>query len=122
MENNKQNNKEKRCIICNRPYNYHYDLFGRNCLMNLYTQLNISKFRFISNKEKHLCNVIAHRNFKFFLGKNKKYALTENYIALDYLKKMNLRAVEDIKVKLAENIKIYQYLKNIQSQCCQHIH
>ena len=63
MENNKQNNEEKRCIICNRPYNYHYDLFGRNCLMNLYTQLNISNFRFISNKEKHLCNVIAHRNF-----------------------------------------------------------
>ena len=27
MENNKQNNKEKRCIICNRPYNYHYDIY-----------------------------------------------------------------------------------------------
>ena len=105
MENNKKNNEEKRCIICNRPYNYKYDLFGRNCLMKLYTQLNISNFRFFSNKEKHLCNVIAHRNFKFFLGKNKKYALTENYIALDYLKKMNLKAGEDIKVKLSENIK-----------------
>ena len=105
MEKTEQNNKEKRCIICNRPYNYQYDLFGRNCLMNLYTQLNISNSRLISNKEKHLCNVIAHRNFKFFLSKNKKYALTENYIALDYLKRMNLKSLENIKLKLTENIK-----------------
>ena len=66
MKNNTQDNKEKRCIICNRTYNYKYDLFGRNCLTNLYTQLNIPKFRLMSNKEKHLCNVIAYRNFKFF--------------------------------------------------------
>ena len=105
MEKDKQNYEEKRCIICNKPYNYKYDLFGRNCLMNLYSQLNISNPRFISNKEKHLCNVIAHRNFKFFLGKNKKYALTENYIALDYLNRMDLKAVENIKPTLRENIK-----------------
>ena len=73
--------------------------------MKLYTQLNISNSRIILNKEKHLCNVIAHRNFKFFLGKNKKYALTENYIALDYLKRMDLKSVEDMKFKLTENIK-----------------
>ena len=105
MGNNMPNSEEKRCIICNKPYDYQYDLFGRNCLMNLYTQLNVSNPRFISNKEKHLCNVIAHRNFKFFLGKNKKYALIENYIALDYLKKMDLKSVENIKPKLTENIK-----------------
>lgn len=39
MDNNIQNNEEKRCIICNRPYNHHYDLFGRSCLANLYTLL-----------------------------------------------------------------------------------
>ncbi len=111
MENNKQNKEEKRCIICNKPYNYHYDLFGRNCLMNLYTQLNISNSRLIANKEKHLCNVIAHRNFKFFLSKNKKYAITENYIALDYLKRMDLKSVEDIKLKLTENIKSISIFK-----------
>ena len=106
-----KNNEEKRCIICNKPYNYQYDLFGRNCLMKLYTQLNISNPKLISNKEKHLCNVIAHRNFKFFLSKNKKYALTENYIALDYLKRMDLKSVEDIKLKLTENIKNISILK-----------
>ena len=97
MENNNQNDKEKRCILCNRPYNYKYDLFGRNCLINLYTQLNISNSRFISNKEKHLCNVIAYRNFKFFLNKKKKYALTENYIALDYLKKNGFKIRREYK-------------------------
>ena len=112
MENNNENNNEKRCIICNRPHNYKYDLFGRNCLMNLYTQLNISNSRFISNKEKHLCNVIAHRNFKFFLNKQKKYALTENYIALDYLKRMDLKAVENIKLNLTKNIKNISIFKS----------
>lgn len=105
MDNNVKNNEEKRCIICNRPYNHHYDLFGRSCLANLYTQLNISNSRFISNKEMHLCNVIAHRNFKFFLGKEKKYALAENYIALDCLKRIDLKFTEDIKNVLKENIK-----------------
>lgn len=96
--------KKKRCIICNRPYNHHYDLFGRSCLANLYTQLNISNSRLISNKEKHLCNVIARRHLKFFLGKEKKYALAENYIALDYLKRIDLKFTEDIKNLLKENI------------------
>ncbi len=50
MGNNIQSNEEKRCIICNKPYNYHYDLFGRSCLTNLYKQLNISNSRLISNK------------------------------------------------------------------------
>lgn len=107
MESSIQSNEERRCLICNKPYNYHYDLFGRGCLTNLYKQLNISNSRLISNKEKHLCNVIAHRNFKFFLGKKKKYALTENYIALDYLKRIDLKFTEDIKNVLKENIKRY---------------
>lgn len=105
MENSIQSNEERRCLICNKPYNYHYDLFGRSCLTNLYRQLNISNSRLISNKEKHLCNVIARRNFKFFLGKEKKYALAENYIALDYLKRIDLNFTESIKNKLKENIK-----------------
>ena len=105
MDNNIQNNKEKRCLICNKTYNYHYDLFGRGCLTNLYKQLNISNSRLISNKEKHLCNVIAHRHFKFFLSKRKKYALVENYIALDYLKRIDLKFTKDIKNSLKKNIK-----------------
>ncbi len=100
-----ENSEEKRCVICNRPYNYHYNLFGRTCLSNLYKQLNIVNSRFIFNKEMHLCNVIAHRYFKFFLGKKKKYALVENYIALDYLKRIDLKFTEDIKNALKDNIK-----------------
>ncbi len=106
-----ENNEEKRCIICNRPYNYHYDLFGRSCLANLYTQLNISNPRLISNKEKHLCNVIARRSFKLFLSKEKKNALTENYIALDYLKRIDLKFTEDIKNSIKENIRKISFFK-----------
>lgn len=39
------------------------------------------------------------------IGKKKKYALTENYIALDYLSKIDLNFTESIKNKLRENIK-----------------
>lgn len=35
--------EEKRCILCNRTYEYEkYQLFGRGCLSNLYNLLNIS--------------------------------------------------------------------------------
>ncbi len=32
MENNDNNINEKRCILCNKPYNYKYKMFGRDVL------------------------------------------------------------------------------------------
>ena len=70
MENNIN---EKRCLLCNKPYNYKYKMFGRGCLDNLYELLEFSKPpRFIWNKETYLCTRIAWRNHKFFLRKNFK--------------------------------------------------
>ncbi len=34
---------EKRCILCNKPYDYKYVMFGRGCLDNLYNLLGFSK-------------------------------------------------------------------------------
>ena len=59
---------EKRCIICNKPYNYHYMMFGRGCLDNVYELLGFSKPFKILNKEKYLCTMIAWKNHKFFLN------------------------------------------------------
>ena len=95
----------KRCIICNKPYTYNYDLFGRNCLVHIYNQLNIKIPKFIPNKEWYLCKIISYKNFKFFLSKNKRYALAKNYIILDYLNKINLKSLEDYRKKVIQNIK-----------------
>ncbi len=100
-----KNNVEKRCKLCNKPYTYRYDLFGRKCISNLYLQLNIRNQRFISNKEKYLCTIIALRNHKIFLSREKKYALAENYIAMDYINKMDLKSLEEPKRELLDNIK-----------------
>ena len=114
MNNNKEEYKTKKCVICNKTFDYDYDLFGRTCLKNLYEQLSISNPTFASNKEAHLCNKIAHRNHKYFLGKEKKYALTENYIALDYLERMNLKQTENIKEKIQDNIKNISTFKPLE--------
>ena len=114
MNNNKEEYKTKKCVICNKTFDYDYDLFGRTCLKNLYEQLSISNPTFTSNKEAHLCNKIAHRNHKYFLGKEKKYALTENYIALDYLERMNLKQTENIKEKIQDNIKNISTFKPLE--------
>lgn len=106
-----ENNVEKRCKLCNKPYTYRYDLFGRQCISNLYLQLNIRNPRFISNKEKYLCNIIALKNHKFFLSKEKKYALAENYIALDYINKMDLKSLDEPKKDLLGNIKNISFFK-----------
>ena len=106
---------EKRCILCNRPYNYKYVMFGRGCLENLYDLLGFSKPpRIIWNKELYLCTRIAWKNHKFFLSKKKKYALSQKYIALTYLNMMNYEALKDIKEKISNDINnISVFSKNI---------
>ena len=107
--------KEKRCILCNRPYDYKYVMFGRGCLDNLFDLLGFSKIPVIIwNKELDLCTRIAWRNHKFFLDKNKKYALAQKYIALNYLNRMNYEALNDIKEKILKDINsISVFSKNI---------
>lgn len=41
MEDNNIN--EKRCVLCNKPYNYKYVMFGRGCLDNLYILFNYTQ-------------------------------------------------------------------------------
>lgn len=115
MENNDNNINEKRCVLCNKPYNYKYKMFGRGCLDNLYGLLEFSKPpKFIWNKETYLCTQIAWRNHKFFLSKDKKYSLAQKYIALNYLNRMNCRFLDDIKEKILKDINSISVLsKNI---------
>ena len=106
---------EKRCKLCNKPYEHHYSLFGRGCLENIYELLNFSKPpRIVWNKEWFLCTKIAWKNHKFFLNKKKKYALAQKYIGLNYLNKMNLNFLDDVKEKILKDIKsISIFSKNI---------
>lgn len=97
--------EEKRCVLCNKPYNYKYSMFGRGCLDNMYSLLGISKSpRFIWNKELYLCTRIAWRNHKFFLNRNQKYNLAQKYIALSYLDKMECSFLDDIKEQIKNDI------------------
>lgn len=106
---------EKRCILCNKPYDYNYTMFGRGCLDNLYGLLEFSKpSRFVWNKELYLCTKIAWKNHKFFLSKKKKYNLAQKYIALNYLNRMNYEFLDDIKEKILKDINsISAFSKNI---------
>lgn len=113
MENNDNNINEKRCVLCNKPYNYKYTMFGRGCLDNLYGLLEFSKPpRFIWNKELYLCTQIAWRNHKFFLSKNKKYALAQKYIALNYLNRINYGFLDNIKEIISKDINSISVFSN----------
>ena len=106
---------KKRCVLCNKPYNYNYLMFGRGCLDNMYELLDIRKSpRFIYNKELYLCTRIAWRNHKFFLNKRKKYLLAQKYIAIQYLDKMNFKFLDDIKNRIRNDIRnISVFSRNI---------
>lgn len=97
--------EEKKCIICNKTFDYKNDMFGRGCLNNLYNQLDIPIPKYTFNKEKRLINSVSHKNYKYFLSKSKKEALLKNYIALSYLNLTKLNFTEKIKRELKENIK-----------------
>ena len=92
--------EEKRCLLCNKPYDYKYKMFGRGCLDNIYGVLDFHKPpKFVWNKEVYLCTKIAWKNHKYFLTKKKKYDLAQKYIAFKYLEKMNLGALFDLTKK-----------------------
>ena len=98
--------EEKRCLLCNKPYDYKYKMFGRGCLDNIYGELGIRKPpKFVWNKELYLCTKVAWKNHKYFLSKTKKYDLTQKYIALNYLKNMNFDALRNIEEKMLKDIK-----------------
>ena len=101
---NEYHKEDRKCILCNRPYDYKYIMFGRTCLENLYKQLKVGKIGSFFNKENHLLNSISHRNLKFFLSKSKKQAVLENYIELDYIKRMNLKSMDSIREQIERNI------------------
>lgn len=107
--------EEKRCILCNKPYDYKYAMFGRGCLDNMYGVLGFRKPpRFVWNKELYLCTRIAWKNHKFFLTRKKKYDLAQKYIALNYLNKMDFSALKDIEEKISKDINnITTFSKNI---------
>lgn len=64
--------EEKRCLLCNKSYDYKYKMFGRGCLDNIYGVLNFHKPpKFVWNKESYLCTKIAWKNHKYFLSKTK---------------------------------------------------
>ena len=97
--------EEKRCLLCNKPYDYKYKMFGRGCLDNIYVILDFHKPpKFVWNKEAYLCTKIAWKNHKYFLTKKKKYDLAQKYIAFNYLEKMNLEALNDVKTRLTNDI------------------
>lgn len=125
---------EERCVLCNKPYEYeHYHLFGRGCLRNLYDLLVVpNPPRGTKDKEMYLCTTIAWRNHKFFLNRNKKYALIQKYVALKYLDRINFNSypyvnkfeekdidnnvlIDNIKDKISNDIKsISLFSKNIK--------
>ena len=109
---------EKRCILCDRAYEYDkYKLFGRGCLSNLYELLGLEKtLRGTKDKEMYLCNKIAHRNFKFFLSKKKKYKLAEKYIALKYLDKINFNKYSYDMPKESKDIDYNSFLDDIKDK------
>lgn len=97
--------EEKKCMICNKPFDYQNDMFGRGCLNNLYKQLDISVPKYTLNKEKHLINTVSHKNSKYFLSKDKKEAVLKNAIALSYLNLIKLDFTEKLKKELVDNIR-----------------
>ena len=111
VEKQKKGVSEKRCLLCNKAFDYNYDLFGRGCLENIYNLLNIPmpswSFR---NKEMFLCTKVAHKRNKFFIDKEKKYFITKRVIALAYLEEFNYnttdKIISDIN-KDIDNVKIF---------------
>ncbi len=72
----------------------------------MYDLLEISyPIRLVKDKEMYLCNRIALRNYKFFLGKKKKYVLAEKYIALKYLDKIDSDFFNNLKDKIPTDIR-----------------
>ena len=100
--------EEKRCVLCNKPYNYKYAMFGRGCLDNLYALLKFSKPPgFIWNKESYLCTQIAWKNHKFFLNKNKILKDINNISVFSNI-------VETISFSLNDIYKLFNYYEKFE--------
>lgn len=109
---------DKRCVVCNKQFDSNNKLYGPGCLKNMYDLVNIPvPSGLFKDKEKFLCTKIAHKNHKYFLSLDKKYFLSELYISLLFINRMNLKFLDDIKNKIISdisNVKIFSS-NNIKS-------
>ena len=113
VKRKKINVNDKRCIVCNKPFEDKNNLFGSECLKNMYDLLGVSiPSGFFRNREKYLCTKVAHINNKFFLGKKNKYVVTEKYIELKYLDKIGYSSFDDIKNKIVKDISMINLFSN----------
>ena len=69
----------------------------------------------------YLCNKIAHRNFKFFLSKKKKYKLAEKYIALKYLDKINFNKYASDMPRESKDVDYNTLLDDVKDKIMQDI-
>ena len=95
----------EKCKLCNRTFNHQYNLFGRGCLNYEYKLLGITKPKKVKNQELYLCNEIAKRLQKRKLNREQKYELTQRYLTIQYLDKINYGNLDKEKEQLWEQIK-----------------
>lgn len=92
------------CKLCNRKFNYNYNLFGRSCLNNEYKLLGIKQPKKVKNKELYLCNQICKRTNKIGLNKVQKNLVTEKYLTLQYLQQINYGDMKKEEEKISKDI------------------
>ncbi len=80
-------------------------MFGRGCLDNIYGELEYVSHLDLYGIRNYIYVLKLLENHKYFLSKTKKYDLIQKYIALDYLEKMNLEALNDVQTSLTKGIK-----------------
>lgn len=102
-----------KCKLCNRQFNYNYNMLGRGCLNNEYKLLGINKPQNVKDREQYLCNQVAKKLHKHGLSKEEKYFLTELYLISKYLEKIAYGNLQNIKEKVNNTIIKFETMSNI---------
>ena len=101
----------KECLLCKKDMKFSNDVFGKGCVKNIYSFLDLSMPRKINLREETLCKNIMKITGVKDVNKYQKIWLTDRFLTYQYLDKNPFGNFDTLKEQINNDIQNIEKIK-----------
>lgn len=99
------------CLLCKRDMKVSDDTFGKGCIRNIYSFLNMKMPKRVNARENTLYNNIMKLTKIQSINKNQKIWLTDRYLTYQYLERIPYGNFDNLKTQINTDIQNINHIK-----------